>query len=158
MGIESKSGGSAAEEAKQHEENNEKEAFIARQLKGYKLHPVMHSGMSDEQLRRKAEREYAQIGQREKAAQEHEKTVSIFFSKQLELAGNGRVVAMTQDGAALVIKFENGHEIFIDSDGNGDPYHASVIMRGSDTPPSDDAEVIEGEELLFHDKSGQWGT
>lgn len=70
---------------------------------------------------------------REERAAEHAEAVSALLSKQLGLAGNGRVVAMTQDGAALVIEFENGHKLFINSFGRGDGYYSSVLVEGSDT-------------------------
>lgn len=97
-------------------------------------------------------REEEEKRRREEASRQHAEAVSAFLSKQLWLAGNGRVVGMTQDGAALVIEFENGHKLFVDSFGRGDGYHSSVIVEGSDTHTEqwDSSMEDRGVELVHH--------
>ncbi|MBI2473380.1 hypothetical protein HYV70_02400 [Candidatus Uhrbacteria bacterium] len=84
----------------------------------------------------------------EEAARQHAEAVSAFLSKQLALAGNGHVVAMTQNGVALVIEFENGHKLFIDSYGRGDGYYSSVLVEGGDTHTDDSDMEASGMELI----------
>jgi len=88
--------------------------------------------------------------EREEAKAEHCHGVNGYFQRQLELAGNGKVIDMKLEGYAAVITFENGHKLFFTSEGQGDGYCASVLVSDptmlKPKDPLDEHRI----ELIFH--------